>query len=265
MRSTGIGVSVVTRVAQILHAVADYEPAGARLVDIAEATGIARSTVHRILGELGVAGLIEQRGGRRYGLGTAVSELGLVAPVPFTSIARIQTIVERLAERSTVTAYVGALVHRRVYYLARGQGSSPVHVHVIGVGDSTPLPATHAGIALLSTMPTRVQDQILAEAQQERTRSYRSVPLVLDDSAIRRAMHDVETHGFFRMHDLAIEGVSGMAALVPATAGRPRMAVTLAAVGDQLLGEQSAQQVSMLVEAAAEIGEVVHPLRREKL
>ncbi|MCX4095661.1 IclR family transcriptional regulator [Nocardia sp. alder85J] len=258
MRTSAQGASVVGRVAHIVRAVADREPVGARLIDVATITGLPRPTAHRILAELIDTGMIEQRTGRRYGLGPAAYGLGVVAPNPFGSVVEhIAAITEQLADRSTVTAYAGALIHRRVHYLARSQGSSPVHVHTVGVGDTKPLPATHAGIALMSTMPNSMQEQIMADARDERARRVTDIPALLDEDRIRSAMHAISMAGFFCMRDLTIEGICGMAVLVPLPSDRPRMALTLAAVGDQLLSGRSSQYSDMLTEAAHAVGVAV--------
>ena len=57
---------VVERVASILRAISAQGPAGARLKDIAIDTGIARPTVHRLLGELAAVDYVAQLPDRRY-------------------------------------------------------------------------------------------------------------------------------------------------------------------------------------------------------
>jgi DNA-binding IclR family transcriptional regulator len=245
---------VVERVAAILAAVADYGNVGARLIDVARDTGIARPTVHRILQELSNTRLVEMRSARRYGVGPAALALALAAPNPLLNNTAVQGIVDELARRTTVTAYVAMLVNRRAYYIARGQGSSPVHVFSVEVGTTTPLPATHAGIALLATVSTRMRAQVLDGLSAGSAASVpEGLPAPPSRGKIERALRELDESGLFAVHELTIPGVSGMATLVRAGGGVAPLAVTLAAVGDHLVTRDFDKNAALLREAAASI------------
>ncbi|MGO1543817.1 MAG: IclR family transcriptional regulator [Gulosibacter sp.] len=249
--------SLVVKIAAILRTVADYGQNGARLVDIASESGVVRPTAHRILGNLAREELITQRPDRKYALGPLAFRLGLSAPFPLGDIDAIQAIVQDLADYTTVTCYVGILMRRRVLYVARAQGSSPVHVYSVEVGETRPLTTTHAGIALLSGIPAEDQDLILAPDALERTRKQLDVPLVLDASTIREKMHQVEMNGYFYGHDLTSPGIAGMAAPVPVSSGPPFIAVTISSINAHLPSETADRLAPRLLQAAAEISRSV--------
>lgn len=250
----GEGTRVVARVGEVLKAVAAWGDSGARLLDLANDTGIARPTVHRILHDLTDTGLIEQRAGRRYGLGPSAYVLGLAAPAPLPDMAAAQSVVQRLADDTTVTCYLGVLLVRRVYYLARAQGASPIHVHSVEVGATYSLPSTHAGIALLSTLDPAQRDRVLGSAVAEtRTRRQTASP---DTARIRQCVEGIQRRGFYCVHGLTVPGVSGMAAVVPAEPGIPAMAITLSTVSDYMTDERTEAMSRPLLAAANELGAI---------
>ena len=109
--SAGVDVThnpanVVARAAAVLEAVARASAEGARLVDLANATGIARPSVHRLLQDLTEVGYIEQGADRLYRLGSGLFMLGLNAPTPGWDLTAIRPIAAALAEVSEDTVYV---------------------------------------------------------------------------------------------------------------------------------------------------------------
>ncbi|MYR07942.1 helix-turn-helix domain-containing protein [Gordonia sp. SID5947] len=256
----GAPAGVVERAAAILAAVADYGRVGARLVDVARDTGIARPTVHRILQELSNSQLIEILPARRYGIGPAALALALSAPNPLLHNKTIQAVVEDLAQQTTVTAYAAALVNRRAYYVARGQGSAPVHVYSVEVGTTTPLPSTHAGIALMATVSPRVREQIMNGLSTGAIVVPEGLPIPPSTEKIGQALAQLEESGLYAVHELTIRGVSGMATLVPVGDGAAPMAVTLAAVGDLLVTRDLEKSATLLRAAASAIGREVRGL-----
>ncbi|MGU3646536.1 IclR family transcriptional regulator [Microbacterium sp. C23T] len=249
--------TVVAKVATVLRCVADYGHVGARLVDIARESEIARPTVHRLLQDLVAEGLVTQRSDRAYQLGPAAFSLGLSAPLPIGDVERINAVTRDLADFTTVTCYVGVLLRRRVLYVSRAQGSSPIHIYSVEVGETRPLTTTHAGIALLSTLSAPEQDAVLSASALEVTRKQYSIPLALDSASIRQMMTEVNDRGYLYGRNLTSPGVAGMAALVPMATGKPFVAVTIAAVNDHLDPKTARRFAPRLLAAAASLSEII--------
>ncbi|MGW4291090.1 IclR family transcriptional regulator [Streptomyces sp. NPDC004673] len=232
MKATG--TSVVHRATDILTAVARYGTAGARLLDIAEETGIARPSVHRILRELMDRDFVEQRAGKRYGLGPALYTLGLSAPSPIRDFVGIDRVARRLAEETGDTVYVAIRRSGGVHYLARHEGAYPIRAELVDVGETMPLGVTFAGIALLAWHePDAVEAQLRA-GQPELTLRGASRDFHDTLAAVRRSIRQVRESGYCHSVDTVMPGVSGVAAPIPSATSEPYMALTISAINDRL-------------------------------
>jgi len=118
------------------------------LLDIAQMTGIARPTVHRILQEIAGVGFLTQADDKHYRLGSELYVLGLQAPRPQWDLPAIRQILEALAEQCGDTVYLAMRDFEGVRYLMRYEGSYPVRALVVEVGETKPVGETYAGLAL---------------------------------------------------------------------------------------------------------------------
>ncbi|MER8029901.1 IclR family transcriptional regulator [Streptomyces bauhiniae] len=238
----------------ILGAVARRGAEGSRLLDIAEETGIARPSVHRILQELIEAGYIEQRSGRRYGLGSALYTLGLSAPSPIRDFAGIERAVRRLAERTGDAVYVAIRRLDSVHYLTRAEGSYPIRAEIVEVGETVPLGVTFAGIALLAWHePEAVEAQLRANQRFRRTVRGASQDFHETLVTVRQEIAQVRERGYCFDRDTAMPGVSGMAAPIPSETAKPYMALTISAINDRLPPARVEELAPLLLRVAREL------------
>ncbi|MFF9854235.1 IclR family transcriptional regulator [Streptomyces litmocidini] len=238
----------------ILSAVARRGAEGARLLDIAEETGIARPSVHRILQELMEAGYIQQHSGKRYGLGAALYTLGLSAPSPIHDFASIERAARRLAQQTGDTVYVAIRRLDSVHYLTRAEGSYPIRAEIVEVGETVPLGVTFAGIALLSWHePEAVEAQLRSNRRFQRT--VRGAPQDLHETlaTVRQEIAQVREHGYCFDRDTAMPGVSGMAAPIPSETAEPYMALTISAINDRLPPRRVDELAPLLLRTAREM------------
>lgn len=145
-----IPIGVVERSAVILRTVAAAGASGARLLDIAQATGISRPTVHRILQELSDVGFVAQTEDKLYRLGSELFMLGLRAPRPRWVLPEVRQVLEALAGETGDTVYLAMREFDGVRYLMRLEGNYPVHALVVEVGEIMPFDKTYSGLALQS-------------------------------------------------------------------------------------------------------------------
>lgn len=149
MRSTqrdGAGVSVLSRATAVLAAFDERSPV-LGVAEIARRSGLAKSTVHRLCGELCAVRLLE-RHPAGYRLGTWLFELGELVPTHRTLSQAAQPILEDLREAT----------HQRVH-LAVLDGVDVVYVAILGgsslglasrVGGRLPAHSTGVGKAILA-------------------------------------------------------------------------------------------------------------------
>jgi DNA-binding IclR family transcriptional regulator len=154
--------SVVEKVRRLIETLASHGPLG--LTGLARESGISKTTVHRLCGELVEWGVIERSAGL-FQLGGRLSELGDMAPAT-GSLADIghPYIAEIFATfRTTISLSVphGKRSVRCVDKIwAPGQDRSS---YWMGVGTRAPMHCTAAGKAILAFSPPEVFDAVIAQ------------------------------------------------------------------------------------------------------
>lgn len=247
--------NVIARAAAVLEAVARASAEGARLVDLAQATGIARPSVHRILGDLVEVGYITQGGDRRYRLGSGLFMLGLNAPTPGWDLTAIRPIAQHLAELSEDTVYLAVRQFDGVHYLLRTEGAYPIRAQLVDVGDTKPYTSSYSGLALLSTMGDLEQGKALATRRFDAPEGWLGDTDI--DALLRSKMTDVNTQGYCGGASVVMPGVAGMAAPIPSRTQRPYMAISISAVESRLTPERMTQLAPALLDAAQSIARLI--------
>jgi len=247
-------VNVVARAATILAAVARSSD-GARLVDLANETGIARPSVHRLLGDLIEVGYITQGPDRLYRLGSGLFMLGLNAPTPGWDLAAIRPIAQALADETGDTVYLSVRQFDGVHYLVRAEGDYPIRAQLVDVGDTKPYTSSYSGLALLSTLSPAEQTKAIAARTFDVPEGWlgeTDIPQLL-----RHTIVDVQSQGWCGGASIVYPGVAGMAALVPSSTQRPYMAISISAVEARLTDKRIAELSTPLLAAANEISSLI--------
>jgi DNA-binding IclR family transcriptional regulator len=244
-------VNVVARAAAVLEAVARASTEGARLIDLAAATGIARPSVHRLLQDLTDVGYIEQGADRLYRLGSGLFMLGLNAPTPGWDLTAIRPIAQHLAEISEDTVYVSVRQFDGVHYLLRAEGAYPIRAQLVDVGDTKPYTSSYSGLALLATLGESEQGKALASRTFDVPEGWLGETDV--DALLRAKIADVKSIGYCGGASVVMPGVAGMAAPVPSRTRNPYMAVSVSAVESRLTPARMSDLAPHLLEAAQQI------------
>ena len=121
------------------------------LKDIAQRTGIAKSTVHRLLSTMRDADLIEQGQDGRYSLGMSLFELGSAAASTrnVTTVAR--PYMQQISKELNESVSLALLSHGEALLLSFIESTSPFHV-VSRVGSRMPAHCTVQGKIMLANM-----------------------------------------------------------------------------------------------------------------
>jgi len=137
------------------------------LATLVERTGLPKSTVHRMLGDLVALRLVE-KGADGYHLGGRLFELGLRASVERQLMEVAIPFLEDLYERTHETAHLGVRDGTEVVYVAKlgghRQASSPSRI-----GGRMPLYCTAVGKVLLAYADPGLLDDVVAEGLVRRT------------------------------------------------------------------------------------------------
>jgi IclR family transcriptional regulator, acetate operon repressor len=139
------GVQVISRVARILQTVA-AEPAGLSLAEITVGTGLAKSTVYRMLLALESEGLLETRNGD-YRIGGLLSRSAMS---PREQIRlRVRPSMERLAAQLHETVDLSVLAGNKVLFIDQVRWDRELTAGIV-IGDLYPTHSCASGKALLA-------------------------------------------------------------------------------------------------------------------
>lgn len=129
--------------------------------EIAEAVGLSYPTAHRLVSVLTEQRYLQGIGGRHYGLGPRLIELGFAAHAATDLVQIARERLERLAEQTRDTVHLAQRDGREVFYLDKLPGSRLIEVSS-RIGGRKPLLTTGVGKALLLDEPPHVLRELLA-------------------------------------------------------------------------------------------------------
>jgi len=152
--------SASLRAIALLEAIAGADgPLG--LVELMQATGLPKPTVHRIASLLEEAGLlVREAEGKRFAPGPRLASLGLAALTHTAWRAPRHAILKALVGEIGETCNLTLLDGTEVVYLDRVEAAWPLRLH-FQTGSRVPAHCSASGKLLLSLLPARERRRIL--------------------------------------------------------------------------------------------------------
>lgn len=163
-------VESVDRALQLLLALADAGPDGATLAELAEATGVNKSTAYRSLSTMRLRGFAEQDGEQgSYRLGPAAFELTERSYGPRNLADAMHPALVALAHAANELVHFGVLTGDHVLYLDKVEPERAIRVWS-AVGQRMPVASTAMGRALLAArdVPERLLPGYLTSVPEAR-------------------------------------------------------------------------------------------------
>ena len=160
------GVQSVERTFALIEQLAAH-PQGATLQRLAQGTGLAKSTVHRLLASLAALGYVAQdEAGDRYRLTLKMFELssGIVNRMDIMGVAKAH--LERLAQRTGEAVHLVIRDGQDIVYLYKAE-NGPMRMSS-RVGLRSPLYCTGVGKAILATLPPQEGEEVWAHSRNSR-------------------------------------------------------------------------------------------------
>lgn len=158
--------TVLGKVVAVLFAFSSDDH-GVSLAELGRRTGLAKGTLHRVVGDLVGARLLE-RTEHGYRLSGLVFELGMRASVERQLLEMATPFMEDLRERTHETVHLGVLEGQEVVYVAKigghRQATSPSRL-----GGRMPLYCTAIGKVLLAHSPPQLLVDVVASGLTRRT------------------------------------------------------------------------------------------------
>jgi DNA-binding IclR family transcriptional regulator len=153
------GIRVLARALRILEALGAGH--GESLAELARATGLPRSTVHRILAALEGEGYLEQDGAGRYRASLRLVLLGQRVLGQNALLAAVRPAMRRLLAATGETVFCGTLDEEGVLVLDVLPSSRPISP-LPRPGSRAPAHASSMGKVLLAHLPAAAQGRFLA-------------------------------------------------------------------------------------------------------
>jgi DNA-binding IclR family transcriptional regulator len=250
----------VARVAAILRALGERAQGGARLTDICLATGLSKSTAHRLLGLLKSEGLVETDAGTGlFYLGFDMCILGAAAANRYDLVQVSRPAIENLERLSEDTTYLSVQAGDDAICIDRVVGRFPIKVLVLGVGDRRPLGVGAGSLALLSAMPDNDIQDVLTKAETK----IGAYPQFGRDLILKMVVR-TRKDGYAFNDGLIIPGMCAIGVPILDSFNRPIAALSVAAITDRMQAPRRRQLVAWLQEAAAHLGDRINLIQGGK-
>jgi DNA-binding IclR family transcriptional regulator len=245
------GAQVVGRVAAVLRAVSASMPGGLGTAAVADATGLARPTAHRILTSLAADGFLDRDpAGARWYLGPELYLMGAIAAERYDITDLARDSLRALAAETGESAFLSARRGDESVCLLREEGSFPIRSFVLYEGIRFPLGVASAGLAMLAFLPEEQAERYLATNDL--------VPRFGEAhsaAAVRRRIAETRARGYAVNPGLIVEGSWGMGAAVFDHAGQPAWALSLTGVESRFGPDRLPELGRLLLEHAHRISQ----------
>jgi DNA-binding IclR family transcriptional regulator len=198
--------TVLGKVVTVLFAFR-HDDHGLTLAELGRRTGLAKGTLHRVVGDLVDVRLLDRTDGR-YRLSGQVFQLGMRASVERGLLEVAIPFMEDLSQRTQETVHLGVLDGDRVVYVAKigghRQASTPSRI-----GGRMPLHCTAIGKALLAHSPPELFTRVVERGLERRTPRTLTAPGLL-----RRQLDRVVESGTAFEHEESAIGITCVASAV---------------------------------------------------
>ena len=217
---------VLERAVQLLKLLAATGRNGMALTRLSSATGMANSTVHRLLGQLCAQGMVVQHeANKRYALGPLVFELGLAASQSFDPRDRCAPFLRRLAEEVRDTVYLTARSGSDAVCVDRHEGPSPVRVLTLDVGSRRPLGMGAGGVAILAYVRDTEREELIQKLCKRRLGRREQF-----EEELRAAVQACRRNGYSFIRNRVNPGVSAVGVPLLDSLDQPIAAISVAAI-----------------------------------
>jgi len=249
------------RVMAIVDALAQAADEGLRLADVMRATGLNKTTAHRLLAGLVSTGLADQAAETgRFFVGIRLLGLAQAAKRRFRLAALIEPVLVRLSQQTQDTLSLVARSGDEAVCLDSREGSFPIKVLTLHAGDRRPLGIGAGSLALLAFLPDDEVDRILQQQVGQRA------DFPFDDIQIRQMIEAARRQGYayndvhvFRGME-TITHMAGVGVPITASDGTPVAALHLTAITQRFDQPRRDNIVALLRQEAAHIEQSFMPV-----
>ena len=240
----GIDKTVVKSLAMLEHLVGLGRPTG--ITELAHATGLQKSNVHRILSTLRFMGYVRSTAESTYEPTLRAWEVGQRIHSRMDLAATARPHLKRLVQETDETSHVAIFDGVEIVYVEKLESANPVRAHT-PLGGRAPAYCTASGKALLCGQPPAVVEEVAR-------RSVRHTPSTITrHEDLLQALKHVRERGYGTNVGEFRPNVAGVAAPVANQRGDVIAAVGIAGPLDRLKPARIRQLAPVVVSVAADI------------
>ena len=230
----GATIATVERAADVLLHLAADPRADHGITEVAEAMGLSKSAVHRVLSSLRRGGLVElDEQTRRYSLGVGALRLGLsyLDRIDVRRLAR--PVLEDLSERSGETATLSVLLGDRDRIYVDQVTPEREVIMSVSLGEPYPLHAGASSRVFLAFLPDAHRERYLARVRWPPC----AASTIVDGAGLREELLQVRSQGWARSAGERQDGAASVAAPVLRHDGTPAAVVSVCGPASRFAAE----------------------------
>lgn len=229
-------------------------PTGLRLTELADAAGLPKPTVHRLLRALLAEGMVaHDAASKRYSLGLDLFSLAARAGNPgLRDLARPALL--RLTGALGETIFLLVRNGYDAVCIDRSAGPLPIRSFTGDIGGRVMLGLGQGAMAILAFLPEAEREEVI-RYNLPRLRETTS----LDEAFLRTEIAKVRRSGHCDSASGLIPGMAGLGVPILGQDGRAVAALSIGSVTERLTGERSRAIASMLKREAAAIAAALNP------
>lgn len=211
------------------------------LSELARRSKIDKATVHRMLGVMCDAGLLEKRGdARQYRLGAGVLRLARVRETVFPVSSLFQQSLADLSSRLGETAHASLVSGRALATIGISESNRGSRVSLVA-GELLLMHCTASGLAVLAFSRPELVDRVLSEPLVARTSR-----TITNPSIIRARLEEVRLTGFAEADQTAEDDVYGIAVPVFDSDGEATGAIAMATPAHRMTNDLRQEIIAAL-------------------
>ena len=241
------GVQSVERIFQLIEHLA-VNPTGVSLQRLAEETGLAKSTVHRLLASLvGLGYVVQDEENGHYRLTLKMFELssGIVDSMDIMGVAKAH--LERLSQRTGEAVHLVIRDGRDIVYIYKTE-SGPMRMSS-RVGLRSPLYCTGVGKAILATLPGDELEDIWTHSNVQKLTD----KTITDLEELRSQLVEVRANGYAIDDEENELGVRCVAVAIPGADGRAESAFSISGLAPYMTPERIRRIATLALDARTDI------------
>jgi DNA-binding IclR family transcriptional regulator len=235
--------STLERALVMLEWLADREHGGHSIRAIASATGLSKTTVHRLLESLARRGWVTQTDGERYELGFTALRVGAAVIRHLDDIPAIRPVANALRDATDETVFTTVLDADRLLIVDKFESASAIRF-ASPVGARSLPHANAAGKALLAHLTAEQLDAYL-----DRPLDASTPKTVTDPELLRAQLAEIRECGYAVVDEESIVGVFSVGAVVTNYRGEVRAGLSVSGPRERMRSRQA--EIEALVQQAA--------------